>query len=175
MGAARGFLVPGSPHEPSPGRAPSTVTDWKRCQRRTSLCARRNWVWIQSCRSHTALEHLHIAEKVKGKTPCSELHLSEYALSLAVLCLHARVCTYMCMCVSTCVHARARTHISFDAEHRAIASYSRIILLPKLGMYARRGCLLLEITKQARGPSLLQWQPSAGSPHHVSIKEEQWL
>lgn len=35
-----------------------------------------------------------------------------------------------------------------------------------------RGCLLFGVTKQARWPSLLQWQPSATSPRCVFFKEK---
>jgi len=135
MGAARGFLVPGSPHESSPGTAPSTVTGCKQCWGRTKLHTRSNWVWLQSCkRPHIALEHLHIADRAKAKTPSNELQLSEHALPLAVSCLYAWVCTYTCMCVRICACARTHTHISFDPEHRTIASHSRIFFVPKPAM-----------------------------------------
>lgn len=35
-----------------------------------------------------------------------------------------------------------------------------------------RGCLLLEVTKEARWPRLLQWQPSVRIPHRVFFKEQ---
>lgn len=114
MGPAGGLFVPGSPHKSS-GTDRSTVTNWKQCQGRTSPRMRRNCIWIQSCkRPHTALEHLHFAERAKRKPPSNKLQLSEYALPLAVSCWYARMCTYMCMRVRACVCACTRTHVSFD-------------------------------------------------------------
>lgn len=85
----------------------------------------------------------------------------------------------VCDCTHTCMHAHvyAQTHVFHLTLNTELFPYipGYFFFQNQACMHTRtcRVCLLLQVTKQTRGPSLLQWKPCAMSPHHGSIKEEQ--
>lgn len=163
--------MPGLSHEPSHGTALGTVTNWKQCQQRLHFAGGGTGFGFRSKRPQAALEHLHVAERAKGKTSPNELLSSEYALPLAVLCLFAHVCTYTCMYVHT--HT---LHLTLNTEVLPyIPGYFFFHKQACMCTCTHKGCLLPEVTKQATGPSLLQWEASIRRLDHIPMKEKQWL
>lgn len=68
--------------------------------------------------------------------------------------------------------------ISFDAEHRAVALYSRYFFLQNQACVHTntcRGCLLFEVTKYARWPVFCSGNLVLGTPTVWGFKKEKLL